>query len=214
VRAAVVRLVLAMRTTLAVALVALALAPACKKTPPPPPTPACREGLPREDVQRLRNLVRNGTDPCPNLPTPKIAVDASGVTVDGTLLVPASAIPSARPQNVAPLFQALEGRGRLWKQLHAGQTFAPLVDLTVAPDIGAMIAANAVRSIAWGGFAKFHLTCGDLTGDFEYAPPRPPGAPPQDVLRLSPEGNFHDLAKTVLDAKRPVSFERAHEPYP
>jgi len=203
-----------MRKTLAVAVIALALAPACKKTPPPRPTPACREGLPREDVQILRNIVRNGTDPCPNLPTPKISVDASGVTVDTTLLAHASDIPSTRSQNVAPLFQALEGRSRLWKQLHTGQTFAPLVDLTVAPDVAAMVAANAVRSIAWGGYTKFHLTCGDVTGDFEYAPPRPPGAPPQDVLHVSPEGTFHDLAKTLVDAKRPISFERAREPSP
>lgn len=202
-----------MRPTLIALVVLGAAAPACKRTPPPPPLPECRDGLSREDLLRLRRAAQSGKDPCPDLATPKLVLDATGVSVDGKLVVPPAELPTNRPQNIAPLFQALQGRVRLWKQLHAGETFVPSIDVTAAPDADAVAGASVVRTVAWAGFTRFHLTSGDIVVDFDYATPRPPGAPTGTIEHVQPTGNFHDMAKAIADEvakapKDPITFDR------
>ena len=205
-----------MRITLPLSLVlAATLLGACKRTPPAP-LPSCRDDLARPDVMRLQQRAREGADPCPELAAPKIEVDAQGVSLDGVVVVAPSELPSRRAENIAPLFQKLEGRRHLWKQIHPGETFAPKVDLVVAPEIGGNEGASVVRSAAWAGFDAIHVKSGDVTVDFAYATPRPPGAPPEEgLVHVHPSGTFHDTAKAIQDelakagaGKHRVAFER------
>ena len=180
-------------------LLAMTVLGACKRTPPTPP-PACRDDLSRADVMRLQQRAREGADPCPELASPKLVVDAHGVSLDGAIVVAPGDLPSRRAENIAPLFQKLEGRRRLWKQIHPGETFTPSVDLVVAPEIGANEGASVVRSAAWAGFDAIHLKSGDVSVDFAYATPRPPGAPPEEgLVHVHPSGTFHDTAKSIQD---------------
>lgn len=206
-------------TIVTCAVAALALG-ACKHAPKPAP-PSCTAGASHADVGFLQEELRNGTDPCPDLPTPKVALDAHGVSVDNVLVVPPQDVPSGRAQNIAALFDLLQGHRRLWRQIHPGGKFAPLVDLGMSPDESAVAAASVIRSVAWAGFPKMHLHTGDATVDFEFETPRPPGAP-QDpgLVRVDPTGTAQDLAKSIEaelakptdHLKHAIAFGRATRP--
>ncbi len=194
-------------------VLALLLLAACKHDEPKPEPPACRDDLPRLDVMRLQQLARSGDNPCPDLPTPKIVLDSRGVSVDGAVVVAPQDLPRGRPQNITSLFQSFEGRRRLWRELHPGETFAPKVTFTAEPGADAVAGASVIRSVAWSGFTKIHLVAGDATVDFDSPTPRPPGAPEdKDIVRLHTTGTMHDLAQDVATAvaagKHEFSFER------
>jgi hypothetical protein len=196
-------------------LAVLATGAASCKRPPKPAPPQCGDDLSRADVTYLQQQVQRGNDPCPDLATPKVTVDARGVGVDGRLVVLSKDVPSARARNIASLFQTLVGRRRLWRELHPGALFEPELTLTASAGVSAVAGASVVRSAAWAGFHKVHLASGDVVVDFDYATPLPPGAPSEDrVVYVAPTGTFHDVAKAIRAAHpggRPVSFDRSFQ---
>lgn len=198
---------------LAAALVLVAFAAGCKKTPKPS-APACRDDVSHDAMLAMQERVRAGADPCPNLATPRLLLDARGVILDDVLLVPSIDLPVKDVENIKPLFQALAGRRRLWRQLHPGGVFAPLVDLHADTGASAVEGASVLRSAAWAGFDRFHLVSGDAAVVFDYATPRPPGAPPlAGVFHLKPTGTFHAAVTAVATElaahpnERTISFD-------
>lgn len=156
---------------------ALALAmSACQRAP------KC-EGEPDDrDLERLRDLIESGKEPCPEHLRPKIVLDRGGLALNGKRLTSRDAIGRGR---IPPLFSALKQNRESWKTTHPGRSFDAEPVLSIDPETETAIAASAVVSTAFAGYPNQKLKVGKLVLAVPYwvpGPPSPDAAPPVELV--------------------------------
>ncbi|MCC6662933.1 MAG: hypothetical protein IT375_04270 [Polyangiaceae bacterium] len=145
--------------------------------------PRC-DGEPDDrDLERMRDLIESGKEPCPEHLRPQIVLDRSGLTLNGKRLMAREAI---APGRIAPLFSALKQNRETWKMTHPGRSFDARPKLSIDPETETWLAASVMASTAFAGYPDQQLRVGQLDLFVPYAVPGPPqpDAPPAVALHL------------------------------
>jgi hypothetical protein len=148
-------------------LAAFCVAAGCKAKVEPPMCHAYLAPggkLSPDDVSRLERSA-GANDPCPALGAPALEVGPRGAVLDGNVVVLPADLPVGKGRRVDPLFDDMRSDRDLWKRLHPGRPFGPVLDVTVAPDVDVVAAASVLYSASLAGYPqmRLHAAGGELS---------------------------------------------------
>jgi len=116
-----------------------------------------------EDLAQLERLT-DGGDPCPALGKPTLEVGSRGAVLDGNVVVPWADLPVGQGRRVDVLFEDMKADRTLWKMLHPGRPFGPVLEVSVAPEVDVVPAVSALNSASLAGYTnvRIHDAKGEL----------------------------------------------------
>jgi hypothetical protein len=122
---------------------------------------------------------------------PQIAVDARGLTYNGTVLVPPGDLPTSFAR-VERLEQRLKGDRDHWKQVYPERSFPPDAEVTFGPDVPSVVAASVLATLPSVGYGpRQRVRAGELSSELRHYVPGVGGAPPSGGVwgvQPTPEG--------------------------
>jgi hypothetical protein len=114
-------------------------------------------GLDDVDLKRMQNKVAAGTDPCPELASPRVEVGDHGLALNGHVIAPVSELPTSTGRRIDALFERLKSDHYLWIRLHPGQELDAHIAVTFPGDMDAVPAASVIQSVCFAGYKNLHI---------------------------------------------------------
>jgi hypothetical protein len=147
--------------------------------------PECRDGIGKQEVTRIRDLAKRGAAPCPELERPSLKLGAKGLELNGHVLATKADLPaSGPPRSIDALWLQLQRSRALWRRVHPGETFNPLVEFEVAEETDFLAAASVFVTARAAGYPRARVACGAVTFEASSTVSLQPNAKRDDPMQL------------------------------
>lgn len=130
--------------------------------------------LTEEQRHELQNQYDQGTDRCPGLRAPEVAIDARGVAVQGQQLSTQAPLPDPRElAKIEPLARRLELYRKRWQSFFPNEPFQGKATIQAAVSTPSAVAVSAIVTTWSSGYATARVETGGKVVELSTSSPIP-----------------------------------------